>query len=454
MRAARHFGAAVRFRRLGPALGAGALAIPLLLAAAATTMAGPLARDTIGVRLEDGVGVEVTNEQYYEDAFVDTTFLGRRLRGTPETRVAQLIALSIDGTRADGGTSYAVRNDVTLGNRLMRGAASLDWRQTLDSSWRLDLTPAVDYRHDKTFDRDREEWRGALGTRLRRTLNDDRTRAELVGYGDVIRSSGEGDAFLLDRNSGRIGVVLDHLPWTGPEWRAEYRLSGRAFPDSTERDHLEHGWDGRLRGNFDHGWVAFETDGILRRPVRDVSSSRDDYAQATAAGEAEWRIAETTALRLRAEVDALRYGVQDSVLFFDYDVVRAGVGFRREWGAGSSWTLGPRVERLSSDWNPGEGYLEVAAAAELEVVGGRSWWSIEPAAGWREYEDVADAIVAGDPSLHSSYAFYELSAFVDQPLPARLRIRALTTLRAELHTESSQDAFSTYASVQLRWTAF
>jgi hypothetical protein len=43
---------------------------------------------------------------------------------------------------------------------------------------------------------------------------------------------------------------------------------------------------------------------------------------------------------------------------------------------------------------------------------------------------------------------------MDQPLPLRLRLRGLTTLRAELHTDGSQDAFSTYASMQLRWMTF
>jgi hypothetical protein len=444
-RAATRFGVSALGRLLGSALCA------VLAAPAAGATAGV---DTIGVRLENGVGLEVTNEQYYEDAFVDTTFLGRRLRGTPETRLASVVALAVEGTRADRGTSYALRHDLTLGNRLLRGAAGLDWRQELGPDWRVDLAPAIDYRHDRTFDRDREEWRGSFGARLRRSLNERRTRAELGGFADFIRSSGEGDAFLLDRNTGRIGAALDHLPWSGPEWRIEYRLSGREFPDSTERDHFEHGWDGRIRQGFDRGWVALETEGILRRPIREVPSSRDDYGEATIAGEAEWRLSDATALRLRAEVASLRYGTQDSVLFFDYDVVRARAGWRREWGAASSWTVGPRLERLTSEWSPGEGYLEVGGTVELEAVGRRSWWSIEPAAGWREYDDVRDAIVAGEPRLHSSYAFYEVSAFVDQPLPERLRIRALAMFRSELHDDSSQDAFSTYVSLQLRWIAF
>jgi signal transduction histidine kinase len=55
-------------------------------ARAATPFApGP---DSVRVHIEDGAGVDVTNEQFYEDAFVDTTFLGRKLVGTPEARVA------------------------------------------------------------------------------------------------------------------------------------------------------------------------------------------------------------------------------------------------------------------------------------------------------------------------------------------------------------------------------
>jgi hypothetical protein len=47
----------------------------LLLAAGVGRCAGAPGPDTIGVRIETGAGTDITNEQYYEDAFIDTTFL-------------------------------------------------------------------------------------------------------------------------------------------------------------------------------------------------------------------------------------------------------------------------------------------------------------------------------------------------------------------------------------------
>ena len=55
--------------------------------------------------------------------------------------------------------------------------------------------------------------------------------------------------------------------------------------------------------------------------------------------------------------------------------------------------------------------------------------------------------------LHSSFAFYELDGFVDQRLPGRLTVRAMTSLRYEKHTDPSEDAASLYLSLELRWLA-
>ena len=60
-----------------------------------------------------------------------------------------------------------------------------------------------------------------------------------------MRASGEGSEFLLDRNSAGLSAALDHFGLAGDEWRLGYALTGRVFPDSTERDHVEHGIEGR-----------------------------------------------------------------------------------------------------------------------------------------------------------------------------------------------------------------
>src|SRR5262245_28885185 len=51
----------------------------------ASTPRGP---DTMRLRFELGASSDFTNEQFYEDAFIDTVALGRRLVGDPESQVA------------------------------------------------------------------------------------------------------------------------------------------------------------------------------------------------------------------------------------------------------------------------------------------------------------------------------------------------------------------------------
>src|SRR5215470_15949858 len=60
--------------------------------------------DTLAVHLETGASTDLTNELYYEDAFVDTTFLGRRLVSTPESNTGALLHAPVVGTRSDRAT--------------------------------------------------------------------------------------------------------------------------------------------------------------------------------------------------------------------------------------------------------------------------------------------------------------------------------------------------------------
>ena len=143
-----------------------------------------------------------------------------------------------------------------------------------------------------------------------------------------------------------------------------------------------------------------------------------------------------------------RYDLEDSTLFFDYQVLRAqlALGYEREpsWNA----SLGPRAEVLQSRLDPAEGYREAGGALDVEFLGSGSWWSVTPAAGWREYDRTATDGLGGQP-LHSSYAFYAFELIADQALPAGLRLRAITSLRWEYHLDPAQDARSVYGSLEL-----
>ncbi len=414
--------------------------------------AGWVARDTSGFHLEIGARTDITNESYYEDAFVDTTFLGRRLVDTPEQRYASVLAAMLTGTRGARAAQYQLQSEVSYGDLLQRGYAGLHWRSPLGPGWSLHLGPSAEYRHDRTFSRKLEEWRAALVGRARKSFDDGLTGAEIGLRGDLLRASGPGADFLLDRNSAGVSAGLDHLGVLGSEWRIAYALTGRSFPDSAERDHLEHLWEGRYRWASSNGGPAVTLEGLGSRRVtmREVPTSRDNFWDAELSLEARLGGTSHWPVVMRVGGERFHYDLEDSTLFFDYDVVRAQAVLR--WEPDVHWALsaGPRAEALGADLNPGEGYQEIAAAIAAEYLGAGSWWSVEPVAGWRDYDETP-AAGPGTPPLHSSYAFYELNLIADQPLPGRFRLRVLAALRWESHVDAAQDARSVYVTSELRW---
>jgi hypothetical protein len=414
-------------------------------------VARPSDPDTMRLQLEVGAGTDVTNELYYEDAFVDTTFLERRLVSSPESRVAGLLRASLVGTRGQRTTSYQLLNDLSVGDRVQRDALTMMLRHAIGPDWKLSMRPALELRHDQTFDRDLEEWRAAFSGRLRRMLAEGLTSADLGWGADLLRTRGRGTDFLLDRNSANAALALDHLGLLGDEWRLELRGVRRVFPDSVERDHDELRWEASARWMTDAGHgVGLEASGARRGTLRIASTSRDNFWSEEGALDGTLRIADPWSVRGRLEAEALQYDLEDEVLFFDYQVLRGRLGLRFERGGGWFLTAGPRAEALFSRLAPGEGYREIGLQVESELWNAGSWWSLTPAAGWRDYESPADAS-ASYPEVHSAFIFWELDAIVDQALAARLRLRGVGTLRIEEHTEASQDARSLYLSMELRW---
>ena len=436
------------FRSLAPHASAIALvarvasfAVPTLAQAATE---GP---DTMGVRLEVGASTDVTNEQFYEDAFVDSIALGRRIVSSPETWVAGVVFASLTGTRGLQATQYQIDNELSLGDKTRRNVFGATWRSQLSPEWRLHLAPRLEYRHDKTFDRDLEEFRGSLSSRVRRSLGlMEETFAELGTTGEFLRSSGQGADFLLDRNAGKVSVAVDRTPLLGSEWRVGYSLAAREFPDSSERNHFEHGWEGRWKHDFEgRGSVAIETDGARRVTMEPPPTSRDQFWDLQGAVEGELRPSINGSVRARVAVEALQYDQEDTTVFFNYQIVRARVMPRLER---NSWSvsLGPRGEILTSRSEPSEEYREAGGALEVEFAGAGAWWSLTPAGGWRDYTDSTQDGAA----LHSSYAFYELGVLGDQPIPGGMRLRLFGSGRYESHVDPSHDARSLYFSIDLR----
>ncbi len=408
--------------------------------------------DSTAFRFETGASADFTNELYYEDAYVDTTFLGRRLVDTPEPRYAGVLYAIVQGTRGQRRASWQIQNELSLGDKVRRDALGISWRDEFAPDWRLVLSPALEWRHDRSFERDQEEWRGSFRGRLRRSFSEETRAAELGVLADFVRSSGVGSEFLPNRNALKGSVALDHLGLLGDEWRVGYSLASRVFPDSTTRDHLEHAAEARFRRMFGGGHViTVEATGRRRQTRLIVTNSRDNYWEEGAIVEGDWRVSERWGVRTRLDGEALQYDLEEPDVYFDYQVARARLGLRYDRDARWSLTVGPRGERLTAPLSPDEAYREIAGAVEFELLGRRSMWSVAPAVGWRDYDEASDGAPAS--GLHSSYAFYALDAFVDQPLMDHVRLRALTGLRYESHTDPSQDAASIQLSLQVRWAA-
>ena len=74
-----------------------------------------------------------------------------------------------------------------------------------------------------------------------------------------------------------------------------------------------------------------------------------------------------------------------------------------------------------------------------------------PAASRREYPGTSDGSGSVSlPGIHSSFAFYELAVFGDQPVPGSLRLRLSGMGRADVRREGAEDSRSLYFSLDLR----
>jgi hypothetical protein len=425
------------------------IALGWALALAASPAAADPGPDTLGTRFEAGFTTDVTNELYYEDAFIDDTFLGTRRVSTPEARVAAVLLATLDGTRRDRATRFQLQNETRFGDKLRRNVTNVLWNEDLAGVWRLSMNPKFEYRDDRTFDRHLEEWRGSVATRLRRSFDEGNTFGDVRVRAEFLRTRGAGADFVPDRNAAQFAAAVDHAPLLGHEWRAGYRVDARQFPDSSFRDHFEHGFEGRVRVSGVGGhWFALDATATRRATMRAAPDSRDQFWQEWVQADIGLRVGETWSLHSRAEVEGFQYDREDSTIYFDYGIVRARIGPRYERLSGWSFGAGPATELLRSPIHPEEDYTEIGGFVEVEYLGSGSWWSASPLLGWREYGDTSS-----DPDgldLHGSYAFYELALVGDQRLPAGLRLRAIGSARVELHAETLNDATSLYFSLDVR----
>jgi hypothetical protein len=408
------------------------------------------AADSLAVRTEFGVTGDASNEFYYEYAYTDTTFLGRRLRSTPEARAAGVAALEVAGR--SGALEYSLRPELTLGNEVTRAASALLLRVRQAGGWRLSLEPRAEYLRDRGFGVERRQTLLAGTARARRFLGAGAEDAlDLRLGGDILDTPRSTDPFLLAHRVATAGVGWDHEPLLGTSWSGRYQATVRTFPDSAARDHVEHRLEGTVRQDFEGGnALGLDAEIARRGTLRGVSESRDRFAELRAELRGTVRLGEQYALRGSAEAEFHRYDQPDSVLDFDYGVERFRLTLQRELPAGLTFSLGPRAELLSAPWSPTERYAELGAAAGFELLSRARWWSLEPGAGRRTYTNSESGGTTDPAALHSSYTFVELRLLADQGLPGKLRLRVTLDGRLELHDDPSQDSRGFYFSMDLR----
>ena len=444
--------------RAAPGADSAAASVPPAPAAAAdTAFAGagdpvPASRaDSTFARAELGSAYETSNEQFYEDTYTDTTFLGRRLLGTPETHAGAVFSAEMGAIRDGGALEVLVRPDLTLLSGLTRASTSLMLRTRSESGWRTTVEPAFEFERDLSYGLDRRELRGRLSARARRPLGDGLDALEVHASGELLDTGGTSDPYLLSHRVATAGLGWDHVPLYGWEAHVDGGAAVRTFPDSTERDHLEPQLELTLRRDLEGGHsLLFTAEAERRSTLHPVSDTRDRFLSSMGRGELQLRVGDETMLSLVLEAEDMRYDAPDSVVDFDYAVGRARATLRREWGVGWTASVGPAAERLVAPLSPGETYGEIAGVLEVERIAGGGWWLLSPSGGWRGYDHPESNGVYSPDALHSSYAFAEAHAIADQPLPARLRLRAIADARLERHTDNSQDSQSLYFSLDLR----
>ena len=405
--------------------------------------------DSARTRFEVGFATDVTNEQYYEEDYTDTTFLGRRLRELPESRSAGVAAMEWVRRGASGRWGMEWRPEVSFGDRTQRAGAAGRIRWLHANGGSVSIEPRIEWRDDHSFDLERTEWRGDLRARFQRPLGST-DRLELNGGAGWLAASGEDVSLLLDRRTARAGVRWSRLPVFGWEWGLRANTEGRQFPDSTERDHLESGFGAEARRLFGEGSTFSASIELTQRAALSATASTRDrfWAPRISIG-LDLRPASAARLVWSAEAEAMRYRSPDALAYFDYETARTQLDLERDLGGGWSARIGPRLEWLLSASNASERYAQTGVGIQCDRFGTGAWWSLGPEAGWRQFERETDTIIAA-PGIHSSFAYYGFQVLAEATLAGRWRTRLTADARIEKHRDASQDARSLYFSLDVR----
>lgn len=408
--------------------------------------------DTPRVHWEIGVLSDVTNELFMQDSYSDTTFVSRRLVGSPEYRTGAVASLDWSrGTRGEG-LLLTMRPDVVIGDKLTRVAVTSSLRRSAVDRWSWSVEPSAQLTRDRGFDLDRREVGGGLLAKARREVGWARDQAlECRAGGDLLEVFAPSQSYALSHRNAHIGVAYDRSGFDPLELRVEARSYARTFPDSVSRDHLEQQVQLSLSRDFGGLHViSLRAGGSWRSTVHEVPSSRDRFALYEAQSDWTLHFGLRHSLQLQADVERTMFVRPDSVLDFDYDLLRASSRWSWRFGGASHVSAGARLEWLSAAWNPVERYREAAVTAEYERFTIGSWMVISPALLWRRYEVTSTGSGFDLQLAHSHFDGVELFAMLEQSVPGGLRVRSTGVGRIEWHRNSSDNARSLYFSLDVR----
>lgn len=418
----------------------------------AVTRADTLAPDSVRLRWEVGAASDVTNELFMQDAYLDTTFLGRRLTGSPEIRSGMVAAASWKRTLGSGDWTMRLSPDLVVGDKLQKGLISSEFRKTTLVGWNWSILPEIEVLSDESFSLERRQVRGATLARARRSLGwSDDQALEFRAGAEVLDVLSASDAFLLSHRNAQFGVAYERSSLSSIDLRIDQRTQLRTFPDSSARDHLEPQLFVNVGRDFSGNQnLSLQFGGSWRSTLNPQVSTRDRYRNWT--GQLDWTVyaGPNYTISLGTDEEWMKFAEPDSVLDFDYSVHRVQGRVRRQWNGVFSAAAGGRGEWLRAPWNPLERYREVAALVELESLTTGAWYVLTPSVLWRDYDIESQGEGFDLQPAHSDFTGLEVFLMLEQAIPGGVRLRGTGVGRIEWHRESADDARSLYFSLDVR----
>ncbi len=418
----------------------------------ATARADTLSPDSVRLRWEVGAATDVTNELFMQDAYLDTTFLGRRLAGSPEVRSGMVASASWKQAFGGGDWSVRVSPDFVLGDKLRKGTISTELRRTALDGWNWSLAPEVELLSDESFALERRQIRASALARGRKAFGWSGDQVvEWRAGGELLDVLSASDAFLLSHHNAQLGAAYERNSLSSVDFRLDERTHLRTFPDSAARNHLEQQLYASLGRDFAGNQnLSLQLGGSWRSTLTPQESTRDRYSNWT--GQLDWTLyaGPNYTFSLGADEEWMRFAEPDSLLDFDYAVHRAQAKVRRQWGGAFSAAVGGRGERLQAPWNSLERYWEFATLVEVESLTSGAWYVLSPSVLWRRYDVESQGEGFDLQPAHSDFMGLEMFLMLEQAIPGGVRLRGTGVGRVEWHRDSADDARSLYFSLDVR----